>query len=49
MPIVKAFKMKTLDELKVLNAHGLGILYMGLETGDDVTLKKINKGATSEE
>lgn len=45
----KSIKMKTLDELKALNAHGLGILYMGLETGDDVTLKKINKGATSEE
>lgn len=45
----KSIKMKTLDELKVLNAHGLGILYMGLETGDDVTLKKIKKGATSEE
>ncbi|HUV77536.1 MAG TPA: radical SAM protein, partial [Desulfobacterales bacterium] len=45
----KSIKMKTLDELKALKAHGLGILYMGLETGDDVTLKKINKGATSEE
>jgi len=44
----KSLKMKTLDELKVLKDHGLGILYMGLETGDDVTLKKINKGATSE-
>lgn len=45
----KSLKMKTLDELKALKAHGLGILYMGLETGDDVTLKKINKGALSEE
>ena len=45
----KSLKMKTLDELKALKAHGLGILYMGLETGDDITLKKINKGATSEE
>jgi len=45
----KSLKMKTFDELKALKAHGLGILYMGLETGDDVTLKKINKGATSEE
>jgi radical SAM superfamily enzyme YgiQ (UPF0313 family) len=45
----KSLKMKTLDELKALKAHGLGILYMGLETGDDVTLKKINKGAASEE
>jgi radical SAM superfamily enzyme YgiQ (UPF0313 family) len=42
-------KMKSLDELKALKANGLGILYMGLETGDNVTLKKINKGATSEE
>ena len=44
----KSLKMKTLDELKVLKEHGLGIIYMGLETGDDVTLKKINKGATSD-
>ena len=44
----KSLKMKTLDELKELKEHGLGIAYMGLESGDDVTLKKINKGATSE-
>ncbi len=44
----KSLKMKTLDELKTLKAHGFGIVYLGLETGDDVTLKKINKGATSE-
>jgi len=41
----KALNMKTVDELKELKAHGVGIAYMGLETGDDVTLKKINKGA----
>jgi radical SAM superfamily enzyme YgiQ (UPF0313 family) len=45
----KSLKMKTLDELETLKALGLGILYMGLETGDDITLKKINKGATSQE
>jgi radical SAM superfamily enzyme YgiQ (UPF0313 family) len=39
--------MKTLEELKTLKTQGLGIVYMGLESGDDVTLKKINKGATS--
>jgi radical SAM superfamily enzyme YgiQ (UPF0313 family) len=44
----KSLKMKTIDELKILREHGLGIAYMGLETGDDVTLKKINKGATSQ-
>lgn len=43
----KSLKLKTLDELKELKTHGLGIVYMGLETGDDVTLKKINKGVTS--
>lgn len=44
---VKALKMKTVDELKELNAHGVGIVYLGLETGDDVTLKNINKGSTA--
>ncbi|MDX1707092.1 MAG: radical SAM protein [Desulfobacterales bacterium] len=43
----KALNMKTIDELKVLKDHGVGIVYMGLETGDDITLKKINKGATA--
>lgn len=43
----KALNMKTVDELKELKAHGVGIAYMGLETGDDMTLKKINKGATA--
>ena len=43
----KSLNMKTLEELKTLQTQGLGIVYMGLETGDDVTLKKINKGATS--
>ncbi|MCD6272449.1 MAG: radical SAM protein [Deltaproteobacteria bacterium] len=44
----KSIKMKTLDELKELKEHGLAIAYMGLETGDDVTLKKIRKGANSD-
>ncbi|MBW1694500.1 MAG: radical SAM protein [Deltaproteobacteria bacterium] len=44
----KSLRMKTPDELKELKAHGLGIAYMGLETGDDITLKKIKKGASSE-
>jgi len=45
---VKSLKMKTPEELAELRAHGLGIVYMGLETGDDTTLKAINKGFTSE-
>lgn len=43
----KALKMKTLDELKELRAHGLGIAYMGLESGDDETLKKVRKHGDS--
>jgi len=43
----KSLKMKTPEQLRELKEHGLGILYMGLESGDDVTLKNINKGATS--
>ncbi len=44
----KSLKMKSLDELKKLRKHGLKIAYMGLETGDDVTLKNIRKFATAE-
>lgn len=44
----KSISLKTPEELKALHEHGLGIAYMGLESGDDVTLRKINKGASSE-
>jgi radical SAM superfamily enzyme YgiQ (UPF0313 family) len=43
----KGIRMKTPEELKALHDAGLGIAYMGLETGDDETLKAINKGADS--
>ena len=43
----KALHMKTAEELIELKSHGVGIFYMGLETGDDLTLKKIRKGASS--
>ena len=43
----KSLDLKTPEELEALKAQGLGILYMGLETGDDKTLKQINKGASS--
>ena len=43
----KSLDLKTPEELAELKSHGLGIIYMGLETGDDATLKKINKGAGS--
>jgi radical SAM superfamily enzyme YgiQ (UPF0313 family) len=44
----KGIKMKTDEELAELRAHGLKIAYMGLESGDDVTLKNVNKGASAQ-
>lgn len=44
----KSIGMKSVEELRELKSHGLGIAYMGLETGDDITLKAINKGATAD-
>ncbi len=43
----KSIAKKSVEELKELKNLGLGIAYMGLETGDDITLKNINKGADS--
>jgi len=42
----KSIKMKTLDELVELKAKGLGILYLGVESGDEMTLRNIRKGTT---
>ena len=44
----KGIKMKSADELKALQENGLGILYLGVETGDDPLLKKIRKGSTAQ-
>jgi len=40
----KSIRTKTLEDLIALHEQGLGIVYMGLESGDDVTLKKMRKG-----
>jgi radical SAM superfamily enzyme YgiQ (UPF0313 family) len=37
---------KSLDDLKALHKLNLGIIYLGVETGDPVLLEKICKGAT---
>ncbi len=39
----KSLIRKSLEDLKALRDHGLGIVYMGLESGDDVTLRKVCK------
>lgn len=45
----KSLKMKNEEQLEALHENGLGILYMGLESGDDETLRAINKGAAAAE
>lgn len=40
---------KSLEELKALKDLGLGIIYLGLESGDPEVLKRIKKNATVEQ
>lgn len=44
----KGIRMKREEELIRLKEMGLGIIYMGIETGDDQTLKAVRKGADSQ-
>ena len=44
-----SLKTKSVEDLKVLRAKKIRILYFGLESGDDVTLQQIKKGYTSAE
>lgn len=39
----KSLKNKSLENLKELKAHGMGIVYMGLESGDEHTLEQVQK------
>lgn len=41
--------IKSVDELRELNKLGLKIAYMGVETGDEELLRKINKGVTCDQ
>ena len=45
----KSIKRKSPEELDELYNLGLTIAYMGLESGDDVTLKAINKGSDTKQ
>jgi radical SAM superfamily enzyme YgiQ (UPF0313 family) len=44
----KSIRMKSPDELRELREHNLGILYYGLETGDDEIRNEIRKGSSAE-
>lgn len=43
---VKSILKKSVDELKELKRLGLGIVYLGVESGDQVTLDRVCKGTT---
>ena len=43
----KSIKMKTDEHLAALKEKGLGILYLGVESGDDETLRQVCKGTTA--
>jgi len=45
----RSLRTKSSAELGELHKHGLGIIYMGLESGDDQTLTEMHKGATADE
>ncbi len=45
----KDVRKKTVDDLKTLKEAGLGIVYLGLETGDDELLRWARKGVNSTE
>jgi len=40
---------KSNEDIKILNEHGLKMLYMGIESGSNEILKIINKGVTAEQ
>jgi radical SAM superfamily enzyme YgiQ (UPF0313 family) len=44
----KSIGMKSPRELTELRDQGLGMLYLGLETGDDEIRKKVNKGSSAQ-
>ncbi|MBW1689329.1 MAG: B12-binding domain-containing radical SAM protein [Deltaproteobacteria bacterium] len=44
----KGVKLKSEEELRELRDLGLGIVYYGVETGDDQTLEAIRKGANAQ-
>jgi radical SAM superfamily enzyme YgiQ (UPF0313 family) len=43
----KSIKMKRDEHLVALREKGLGILYLGVESGDDETLRRVGKGTTA--
>lgn len=45
----RSILLKTQEELQLLKSKGLTMVYLGVESGDDEILLKVNKGANSKE
>jgi radical SAM superfamily enzyme YgiQ (UPF0313 family) len=45
----KSIRKKSEEELRELREHGLGIVYLGMESGDDRVLQEVSKGTTAAE
>jgi len=45
----KGIRKKTPEELRELADKKLGIVYLGMESGDDQVLREVNKGASAQE
>jgi len=45
----KSILRKSVEELKALKERKLGIIYLGVETGDEALLEKVRKGVTYEQ
>lgn len=43
----RGLRHKSAQELRRLRERGLGMVYMGLESGDETTLARMNKGSTA--
>jgi len=44
----KSLRKKSLEELIQLRENGLGIIYLGVESGDDEVLRNVNKNANAQ-
>ena len=49
MLLLRDILRKSLDELRELKEFGIGIVYLGVESGSNEILKSINKGVTAGE
>jgi len=45
----KSILIKSIEDLKELRDLGIGIVYLGIESGSDKILKEVDKGVTSQE